>query len=178
MQIFVRAAALTVFGLVLVAGAIPGAIAGKDAGPINAACDQLDKSSLAWRGCAKTLAASMSDSELFYAGYWLAKTGQYAQALDTLTRISDKTPRVLTYIGFATRKAGDVDGALPFYAKALAADPNFVVARAYLGEAYLTKREPAKAKAELAEIASRCGTTCAAYTELATEITAFETKRG
>ena len=91
----------------------------------------------------------MSDDELFYAGYWLAKNGRYADALTYLNLARTKDARVLTYIGFATRKQGDVDAALPLYAAALAKDPNFVVARAYLGEAYLTKNEPARAKAEL-----------------------------
>ncbi len=95
----------------------------------------------------------MSDDELFYAGYWLAKNGRYADALTYLNLARTKDARVLTYIGFATRKQGDVEAALPLYAAALAKDPNFVVARAYLGEAYLTKNEPARAKAELAEIA-------------------------
>ena len=68
--------------------------------------------------------------------------------------------------------------ALPLYAAALAQDPNFVVARAYLGEAYLTRNEPARAKAELAEIAHRCGTTCPAYVDLDRHIAAYETAKG
>ncbi len=103
----------------------------------------------------------MPDNELFYAGYWLAKSGQYEQALGYLTKAQQKDERILTYMGYATRKLGDVEAALPLYMKALSLNPNYSVARAYMGEAFLTKGQPDKAKAELAEIAQRCGTTCA-----------------
>jgi predicted Zn-dependent protease len=67
-----------------------------------------------------------------------------------------------------------VEAALPMYAKALALNPNYSVARAYLGEAFLTKGQPEKAKAELAEIARRCGTTCAEYADLSGHIAHYE----
>jgi tetratricopeptide (TPR) repeat protein len=169
-------------GLVLVAGAATlqaGTVrSSKDVGPAGAVCDTHAKSSLAWRSCVGAAHAKMLDAELFYAGYWLAKTGHYAEALGYLTLATVQTDRVLTYIGFATRKLGDVDGALPFYAKALALNPNYSVARAYLGEAFLTKGEPTKARAELAEIETRCGTTCAEYADLAHHIAAYEAGRG
>ncbi len=176
-------AAGNVFVTLAAAGMISGATAepvrvAKDTGPVNAACDQLAKSTESWRVCAARIASSASDTELFYAGYWLAKSGRYAEALTYLKASKAKDARVLTYIGYATRKSGDVEAALPIYAQALSVDPNFVVARAYLGEAYLAKRLPAKAKAELAEIATRCGTACPAYGELAAEITAFEAAKG
>lgn len=150
----------------------------KDIGPANAGCDVNAKGTAAWQACIGAARTAMSDDELFYAGYWLAKTGRYADALTYLNLARNRDARVLTYIGFATRKQGDVEGALPLYAAALAKDPNFVVARAYLGEAYLTKNAPARAKAELAEIAARCGTTCPAYVDLGRQIAAYETAKG
>ncbi len=150
----------------------------KDVGPANAGCDSNAKGTAAWRSCIGVARANMSDDEIFYAGYWLAKTGRYAEALTYLNLSRTRDARVLTYIGFATRKQGDVDKALPIYAEALVKDPDFVVARAYLGEAYLKKNEPARAKAELAEIAARCGTTCPAYVDLDRHIAAFETAKG
>lgn len=150
----------------------------KDVGPANAACDAGTKGSPAWQACIGAARAGMSDDELFYAGYWLAKTGRYAEALSYLNLSGTRDARVLTYIGFATRKQGDVEKALPLYAEALAKDPDFVVARAYLGEAYLTRHEPARAKAELAEIAARCGTSCPAYVDLDRHIAAYEIANG
>ncbi len=99
----------------------------------------------------------MPENELFYAGYWLAKSGKYEEALAYLALANASDERVQTYIGYATRKLGKVDAALPHYAKALEINPNYTVARAYLGEAYLSRGDAARAKVELQEIASRCG---------------------
>lgn len=150
----------------------------KDAGPVQASCDGHAKGTAGWQACVGAARADMSDDELFYAGYWLAKSGRYADALIylNLTRVKDE--RVLTYIGFATRKQGDVDKAMPFYAAALDRNPDFVVARAYLGEAYLTKGAPDRARAELSQIAHRCGTTCPAYIDLDRHIAAYAAAHG
>lgn len=152
--------------------AIPGtssAIAGKDLGP-SGACDSLAKGTSAWTNCVGTAAQGLSDSELFYAGYWMARLGRFDDALAYLNAVKAPDTRTLTYIGFATRKAGDVKGAFPFYRKALALDPDNVVARAYLGEAMLTLGDKVAARQQLEEIAHRCGATCAAYDDLARHI--------
>lgn len=147
----------------------------KDVGPESIGCDRFEKASARWSGCVGNARAEMPSNEAFYAGYWLAKSGRYEEALHYLNEASASDERVLTYIGFATRKLGNVDGALSFYARALSLNPDYAVARAYLGDAYLTKGEPVKAKNELAEIGRRCGTSCAEYAELAAHIADFET---
>ncbi len=178
-KIWVRGLTAAALVLSLAAGAAADdRVFSKDVGPANAACDSSAKGSTGWQACVGPARAGMSDDELFYAGYWLAKNGRYAEALTYLSHARTRDARVLTYIGFATRKQGDVEKALPLYAEALAKDPNFVVARAYLGEAYLTKNQPARAKAELAEIAARCGTTCPAFADLDRHIAAFERAKG
>lgn len=149
----------------------------KDQGPASA-CDTHAKNSVAWSACISQAKAGTSTADLYYAGYWLARTGKYQEALGYLSLADQKDPRVVTYIGFATRKLGDVDAALPFYHRALELNPNYNVARAYMGEAFLQKNEPTKAKAELAEIATRCGTGCAEYLDLASHISDFEKKSG
>ena len=146
----------------------------KDVGPVSVGCDRFKKSSAAWAGCIGQASAAMPSNEAFYAGYWLAKSGRYEEALRYLSQASAQDERVLTYIGFATRKLGNVEGALSYYGRALALNPNYAVARAYLGDAYLTKNEPSKARGELAEIGRRCGTSCAEYAELAAHIQAFD----
>lgn len=161
---------LAISGLVLAALQASPAIS-KDIGPANPACDAYAKGSTAWRTCAARVAKA--DGELFYAGYWLARNGRYDEAL-TYLRQAEPTTRVLTYIGFATRKLGRVDEALGFYAEALAMNPDNTVARSYLGEAHLQRGELRKAEVELAEIAQRCGTTCAEYGELAAQITQYK----
>ena len=54
--------------------------------------------------------------------------------------------------------------------KALAIDPNYVLVREYLGEGYIAAGKIGLAKAQLTEIASRCGTTCEEYQDLAEEL--------
>jgi tetratricopeptide (TPR) repeat protein len=115
--------------------------------------------------CAKK--SSLSDDELFQAGYWLARGGHYAEAIDFLghARNADDA-RILTYLGFSHRKLGAADVAMGYYARALAANPDYTIARAYLGEAHLAAGRVAEARSELGEIARRCGTTCEEYLEL------------
>ena len=81
-------------------------------------------------------------------------------------------------IGFSLRKLGRIDEAMGYYQKVLAAHPDRTNTRQYLGEAFLQKGEPAKAKEQLAEIAKRCGIACEDYQLLADEIAKFESKAG
>jgi tetratricopeptide (TPR) repeat protein len=170
-----RSIAITAAVLALAASPVtaePARIA-KDQGPLSAACDQFHKQTETWSSCVGRADAAMGDDELFYAGYWLAKSGRYNAALTYLSLTRVKSDRVLTYMGYAMRKSGDIDAGLNLYAQALAINPDYVVARAYLGEAHLTRNEPDKAKAELAEIEKRCGASCAAYADLAQHIAAY-----
>ena len=110
----------------------------------------------------------LSDDELFYAGYWLARKGDHALALHYLNQAENKSdPRILTYIGYSTRKLGRTDEAMGYYARALEMKPGYAVARAYLGEAYLEQGQPAKAAEQLALIELQAGRNCIEYKELA-----------
>ncbi len=121
--------------------------------------------------CVVKTSEALTDSELYTAGYRLAKSKQYKEALDTFSLIKNKErAQVLTFIGFSTRKLGKVDEGINFYMKALALDPNYVEAREYLGEGFLQKGEPEKAKEQLAEIEKRCGKKCEEYEDLAKAI--------
>lgn len=125
--------------------------------------------------CQKNHGPEMSDDEIYNAGYWMARQGRYEDALAVLkrARVSDD-PRVLNAMGFATRKLGNVDAALPYYTRALALDPDYTLAREYLGEAYLAKGDLASARAQLGEIARRRGASCQEYAHLSEHIARFE----
>lgn len=117
----------------------------------------------------------LSDDEIFNLAYWLSRDGHYGEALALLDRAQNKDdPRLLSATGFMTRKLGNVDGAFPFYAKALAIKPDYVQAREYLGEAYLMKGDLAHATEQLGEIEQRCGQACVAYATLASQIDGFK----
>lgn len=156
-----------VLAVALITGIIPAA-AGKDSAPAGR-CDANAAGSEAWAACTRE-AAALSDQELFYAGYWMARLGRYDEAIGYLRQARKPDARTLTYLGFATRKSGDLPGAFTYYRQALALDPDFVVARAYMGEAHLALGDVVSARGQLAEIAQRCGAVCAAYDDLARNI--------
>ena len=111
------------------------------------------------------------DDELFQQASVLGEAGEYEWALNVLAAINNQNePRVLNYTGYNLRKSGRFEEGLGYYRKALAIDPNFVLAREYLGEGYVATGRVDLAKVELNEIAWRCGTTCAEYQELAEHI--------
>ncbi len=121
--------------------------------------------------CVKVESGVLPDKELYEQGRALAKEGNYDWALEVLAAIENQNdPHVLNYIGYSNRKAGRLEIGITFYRKALAIDPDFVLAREYLGEGYVAAGRIDLAKAELAEIAKRCGKTCEEYKDLSKAI--------
>lgn len=119
----------------------------------------------------------VSDDAIINGAYWLAHAGKFSDALTLLATVKDKdNPRALNATGFATRKLGNVEGALPYYARALALKPDYVQAREYMGEAFLAKGDLVRAREQLGEIEQRCGKGCVSFANLEREIEAFEAK--
>jgi tetratricopeptide (TPR) repeat protein len=115
-----------------------------------------------------------SDDAVINGAYWLSHTGKHAEALALLRTVEDKENiRFLNAMGYTTRKLGDVDGALPYYARALEIEPDYVQVREYMGEAFLAKGDLAHASEQLGEIAQRCGKGCVSFYNLKTEISAY-----
>lgn len=76
------------------------------------------------------------------------------------------TPRVLNMTGYSNRKAGRFEIGISYYQKALAIDPNFVLAGEYLGEGYVTVGKIALAQIQLSEIRNRAGVGSEEYKDL------------
>lgn len=150
----------------------------KDQGPVLSRCDHHLQDMAAWRQCVGAADVAMPKAELFYAGYWLARSGDYRQALTYLTLADQNDPRVATYIGFSIRKLGDLATAFVHYNKALKLNPGYAVARAYLGEAFLAQDNLDAARSQLREIETRCGSTCPEFVELKGHIDAYLSARG
>ncbi len=71
-----------------------------------------------------------SDDAVINGAYWLSHTGKHAEALALLgTVVDQENPRFLNAMGYTTRKLGNVDGALPYYARALEIEPDYVQVR-------------------------------------------------
>lgn len=88
----------------------------------------------------------------------LAYAGRHADALALLARAPDQgDSMVLTYMGYSTRSLGDMAGGMAYYDRALAADADNLLLRAYMGMAWLIQGQPAQARIQLTEIRARGG---------------------
>jgi Flp pilus assembly protein TadD len=88
----------------------------------------------------------------------LAYAGRSADALDLLARSAKPAAsEVLTITAFAHGTSGDIATALPIYARALAADPDNLLARAYMGLALIAADRGDDAQRQLDEIRARGG---------------------
>lgn len=134
-----------------------------------------------WRSSNNTCKKKKNQSELnlndrLYAqGRLLAKSGSYAKAIAVLKTADQKDPHVLNYLGYSYRKSGDLKTAISYYKTALAINPDFVLAREYLGEGYVKAGRLDLAKLELDQIGKRCGKGCKEYVELAAVIAGTDT---
>ena len=88
------------------------------------------------------------------------------------TDLDDKYFEAWNLVGFAARKTGDYDKAFASYDKCLEIKSDYAPAREYLGEAWLDKGEPAKAREQLT-LLEKFGATDDAAT-LRTAIEAYE----
>jgi tetratricopeptide (TPR) repeat protein len=110
------------------------------------------------RACTDAKSGAFDNDTLYRAVRELAWAGRPEDALVVLAAMTEgETDRVLTYRGFALRKADRLEEGLAAYAAALAANPDNLLARSYLGQAYVEMGETALAEAELAQIRARGG---------------------
>lgn len=112
----------------------------------------------ATKACVDADSGQLDDDTRFRAVRELAWAGRPEDALVVLSAMQEgKSDRVLTYIGFANRKAGRLEEGLAAYDAALALNPDNLLARSYLGQAYVDMGETALAQAQLEQIRLRGG---------------------
>ena len=115
--------------------------------------------------------SSLDDDNLYEAARDLAYAKRYDEALTVLKLASNQNdPRILNYLGYATRKSGDVKKGLAYYQAAIDINPDYTLARSYMGEAYLQLGDIANAKLQLKEIKLRCKGACPEYAALESQI--------
>lgn len=108
--------------------------------------------------CVDVKEGRLDDDRLYDAAREFAHAGQYGHALRALEAMQDRrTDRVLTYMGFTLRKSGAMEEGMANYAAALDANPDNLLARAYLGQALAGLGDMAGAEAQLVEIRLRGG---------------------
>ena len=119
------------------------------------------------RKCLAQEAVLLPDSELIEQAWALARQSDFEAGRLLFGLVADKdAPEVLNGLGYTNRKLGYFAVAIDYYKRAIASDPDYVEAREYLGEGYVTLGEMDKAREQLAEIQKRCPSTCEAYEDL------------
>jgi tetratricopeptide (TPR) repeat protein len=126
--------------------------------------------------CTDPKSGALDNDALYDAVRELAWAGRPEDALIVLSAMTEgDTDRVLTYKGFAHRRADRLEEGLAWYDAALKANPDNLLARSYLGQAYVLMGEIALAQAQLDEIRARGGTGRWPETALETAIATGQT---
>ena len=117
--------------------------------------------------CLDAKSESVTDDDRYHAARELAYNGKYDRALEVLASAENQEdPRILNYYGFTNRKLGNSDEAMEFYQAALAVDPDYILARSYMGQGLAAAGDLAGATEQLEEIALRGGRDSWAYESL------------
>jgi tetratricopeptide (TPR) repeat protein len=104
----------------------------------------------------------------------------WSKAIHLLTSAAarnDQNADVFNLLGYSERKRGNLDAAFKHYHRALTLDPKHRGAHEYIGEAYLTAGNVAKAEEHLARLDKLCRFGCSEYTKLKQSIAEHKTKK-
>lgn len=108
--------------------------------------------------CVKPKNSSLDTDTLYGAVRELAYAGRYTDAQGVLLAMADQSDdRVLTYWGFTHRKLGNVDLANDFYRRAIARNPDNILARSYMGQGFVEEGNTQAAIGQWREIKARGG---------------------
>ncbi len=128
------------------------------------------------KACVNPEDARLDDDTRFKAVRELAYADRPEEALRVIAAMTEgDTDRVLTYKGFATRKAGRIEEGMAFYEAALTQNPDNILARSYMGQALVGMGEMEMATAQLEEIEARGGEGTWAMASLETAIKSGQT---
>ncbi|WP_375689218.1 tetratricopeptide repeat protein [Pseudooceanicola sp. LIPI14-2-Ac024] len=117
--------------------------------------------------CIKSSASILNDDIRYVAARELAYSGRYDSAMMVLDSAENQDdPRILNYRGFVHRKQGDLTLAMQFYNRALAQDPDYILARSYMGQGLIAQGDLTGALVQLREIEARGGRDTWAYAAL------------
>lgn len=121
--------------------------------------------------CVRIKKSQFNDDGIYNNARELAYVGRYDDALELLNLAANPSdPRILNYKAFTNRKMGNIRVSMEFYRQALQADPDYILARSYFGQAKMQNGDVAGAKQQLAQIEVIDGTQSWAYENLAAAI--------
>lgn len=166
-----------VIAVLLTALPLAGFAAGSDpAPPAPTPTTTLCKKGEVWDektgACIRSDDARLDNDTRFAAVRELAYAGRADDALAVLASMTEgQTDRVLTYLGFANRRAGRLELGMQYYTAALAQNPDNLLARSYYGQMLVEMNEVDLAQVQLDAIRSRGGAGTWAEITLASAIT-------
>jgi tetratricopeptide (TPR) repeat protein len=108
--------------------------------------------------CVRPKKSSLNQDGLYGAVRELAYAGRVEDAQGVLAAMTDQEDdRVLTYWGFTHRKLGNRDLANTYYTRAIARNPDNLLARSYMGQGFVKEGKTDLAIAQWKEIMARGG---------------------
>jgi tetratricopeptide (TPR) repeat protein len=108
--------------------------------------------------CVAPKKSSLDQDMLMQAVRELAYAGRIEDAQGVLRVMDDQnSDLVLTYWGFTSRKLGKGDLARSYYNKAIANNPDNILARSYMGQGFVSEGRINEATEQLDEIRARGG---------------------
>lgn len=110
------------------------------------------------KACVDARDSRLEDADRLNAVRELAYAGRTDSAVQVLGSVENQTSGVAqTYHGFLARQMGDMDSAMRHYSAALIANPDNLLARSYMGQAFVLQNDARAAQAQLIEIRMRGG---------------------
>ena len=146
---------------------LPGFVlaAGSDTGspPVKTQTSKNCKGVQVWdkktKTCVNPQDSSLDQHELMEAVRELAYAGRNKGAQVVLRHMANQNDDlVLTYWGFTNRKLGKRKLANEYYARAIAQNPDNLLARSYMAQGFVSEGRKKEAVAQLTEIRARGGT--------------------
>ena len=124
------------------------------------------------KACIKAEDSSLNDDQRFGAVRELAYAGRHDEALAILATMTEgETSRVMTYQGFLLRQTGRIEEGIAAYERAIALNPQNILARSYYGQLLVQLDEMQLAQAQLDAVRGAGGQGTWAETALAKAIT-------
>ena len=106
--------------------------------------------------CVEASRGMFDDDFIYINARAMAYDGHFQHAINLLQLADNQDdPRVLNYLGFSNRKLGRTAIAMEYYQRALAINPDYILARSYMGQGMVADGNMTGAKEQLAEISER-----------------------
>lgn len=110
------------------------AAGGGDSTPSKPKCKSGEVYDKKTKTCISSSRSGLDTDALYENVRSLAYAGRYDDAQLVLAQMPQDDDRTLTYLGFTNRKMGNIDLAMSYYHRAVAANPANILARSYMGQ--------------------------------------------